>query len=212
MSEAADEPRSWVLLGGGGHARSVADAIQRRGHSIEAVVDSSPTGSWDSRLLAADADGLELARSNDFVAVPALGSNAARLRLLDEARAVQVAMPVFIALTATVSRAAGLGEGTVVLEHAHVGAGSTVGHAVVVNTAAVVEHDAIIGDGTHVAPGAVILGGCIVGESCLIGAGATVLPSVRIGDGAVIGAGATVTADVDAGATVVGVHGKAGRG
>ena len=38
-----------------------------------------------------------------------------------------------------------------------------------------------------------------------VGSGAVLLPGLRIGEGATVGSGAVVTADVDPGATVVGV-------
>lgn len=86
--------------------------------------------------------------------------------------------------------------------------GARIGDNVILNTGCIVEHDAVIGNHCHIAPGAIVLGGVQIGSLVHVGAGAVVLPGLTIGDGAVIGAGAVVIRDVPAGATVVGNPGR----
>ena len=166
----------WVVLGAGGHARSVVD------------------------VLTDDREAFELIAAQGLRAVVAIGAGPARTGLVRE-----LEVPPVVASTATVSPRSVLGAGTVVLEHAHVGPASRVGEAVIVNTGAIVEHDCRVGAGSHVAPGAVLLGGASVGGGVLVGSGARVLPRVSVGAGATIGAGAVVTAHVADGQTVIGV-------
>lgn len=192
----------WVLIGGGGHAVSVAAVIARTGGRVTGVVDPSPQRSWacptytsEDELLRADHGGTTLV---------AIGSNDARVRAQLTAVAAGLSVGILVASTATVD-AATLGPGSVVLEHAHVGPGAELAEAVIVNTAAVVEHDCVVGRGVHIAPGARVLGECVIEPGVMLGAGAVVLPGRRIGAGARVGAGAVVTADVPAGATVIGI-------
>jgi sugar O-acyltransferase (sialic acid O-acetyltransferase NeuD family) len=134
-----------------------------------------------------------------------IGDDPSRSRLLEWAVACGLPLPPLVASTATVAGSATLGDGAVVLEHAHVGPSARLGRAAVVNTAAVVEHDVVVGEGSHVAPAAVLLGAAEVGEGTLVGSGARVLPGIRVGSRVVVGAGAVVVADVPDDAVVAGV-------
>ena len=142
-------------------------------------------------------------------AIPTIESTRGRgetaLSIEESALSIGAVAPPVVASTATVARDAALGPGTVVLEHAHVGPGSTVGRGTIVNTAGVVEHDCTVGDGVHLAPGAILLGGAVVGSRTLVGSGAQVLPRVTVGIDATVGAGAVVNSDVQDGQTVAGV-------
>ena len=202
-SDGATPPATWVLLGAGGHARSVADVIARAGGVLAAVAGAPDGPSWAVPVLDSDDDAVALARQGGHGLALGVGSNRVREALLARL-AGHAAYPV-IAATATVARDARLGDGTVVLEHAHVGPASRLGRGVIVNTAAVIEHDCVVGDAAHVAPAAVLLGGATVGEGAMVGAGARILPGVTVGAEAVVGAGAVVREDVPAGQTVVGV-------
>jgi sugar O-acyltransferase (sialic acid O-acetyltransferase NeuD family) len=193
---------AWVLIGGGGHAASVAAAIVRAGGRVTAVVDPSPRRPWACPTY--ESEEQVLAEGHPGSAVVAIGSNDARLRSQLRARAAGIRIGTLVAVTATVD-AIGVGPGSVVLEHAHVGAGARLAEAVIVNTAAVVEHDCVVGQGVHVAPGARVLGECVLESGAFVGAGAIVLPGRTVGAGARVGAGAVVTEDVPAGVTVVGV-------
>lgn len=200
----------WVVLGAGGHARSVVDVLERAGHAVVAVSGADPTGDhggepWHVDVLSDDREAFELIAARGLHAVVAIGANPARTGIVRELVARGLSVPPVVASTATVSPRSVLGAGTVVLEHAHIGPSSAVGEAVIVNTAAVVEHDCQVGAGAHVAPGAVLLGGATIGGGALVGSGARILPRVTVGSGATIGAGAVVTRPVPDGQTVAGV-------
>jgi sugar O-acyltransferase (sialic acid O-acetyltransferase NeuD family) len=197
--------RGWVVLGAGGHARSVVDVLERAGHTVIAVSGQTGGQPWHVDGLADDAPALALVERDGLHACVAVGANAARRRLVADLLARGLSAPPVVASTATVSPRSRLGAGTVVLEHAHVGPAADVADAVIVNTAAVVEHDCVVGTGVHVAPGAALLGAATVGEVTLVGSGARVLPGVAVGARVTIGSGAVVTTDVGDGQTVVGV-------
>lgn len=190
-----------VVFGAGGHGRSVMDVLERSGARVLAIVDPSSADA----TIRDDAAGAEEARAHSARAVVAFGDNARRAELVRRLRSLEVKVSPFVASTASVSRSARLGDGVVVLEHAHVGPHTTVADASIVNTAAVVEHDVRIGAGSHIAPRAVLTGGASCGPEVMIGAGAVVLPFVSIGRRAVVGAGAVVTRDVPEGRIAYGV-------
>lgn len=191
--------RSWVVLGAGGHATSVAAILHRLGDRVAGHSDPGGTG-----VFADDASALAWAAANSAFAVPAVGSGEVRERMLAAARDAGVPTPPVVAQTAVVDPTASLGDGVVVAETAVVGPDSVVDTGAIVNTGAIVEHHACVGAFTHVAPRAVLLGAARAGARDLVGAGAVVLPQCVLGDDVTVGAGSVVTADVAAGDTVVG--------
>jgi sugar O-acyltransferase (sialic acid O-acetyltransferase NeuD family) len=198
----SDAPTSrLIIVGGGGHARSVADVATRLGYELLAVIDPSNPVGWEVPVIA-DLDKLD-ARMRRAAFTVAIGSNVVRGREFERLAELGLDLTSVTAKTATVGGE--LADGSQVLEHAHVGPGAHVGRGVIVNTAAVVEHDAVIGDYVHVAPGARLLGGARIGNNALIGGGAVVLPFVSVGRGAVVGAGSVVIQDVPPDAVVSGV-------
>jgi sugar O-acyltransferase (sialic acid O-acetyltransferase NeuD family) len=197
--------RTWIILGAGGHARSLTDVILRTGGELVAVTGDAPEGSWSVPVLGSDLEALASATGGGHLLALGIGDNRARMKVLRGLDGAEALAAPVIALTSTVAVDAEVGPGSSVLEHSHVGPAARLGIAVIVNTAAVVEHDCVVGDGAHVAPGACVLGGARIGAGTFIGSGARVLPGVSVGDGVVVGAGAVVKDDVPDGQTVVGV-------
>jgi sugar O-acyltransferase (sialic acid O-acetyltransferase NeuD family) len=202
-----------VLVGAGGHARSVLDAIRSDGrHEAVACTDPDPArhGTMlDDVPVAGGDDRLpELLSQGVAAAAVGLGSvrdNEPRSRLFERARELGFELPAIVHGTAHVSQTATIGTGTVVLAGAVVGPGARVGDNVIVNTGVVVEHDCELEDHVHVATGATLGGEVRVGRSAHVGLGATVMQGVRVGAGAVVGAGALALRNVPEHAVVVGV-------
>jgi sugar O-acyltransferase (sialic acid O-acetyltransferase NeuD family) len=179
---------------------SVVDAL--RGVAELAAVVGESTRAWQVPVLGSDEAGIDTATESGWRLLVTIGDNAKREALLD--RIPPGLLFCGVAASATVALDAELGDGTVVLHHAHVGPAARLGKGVIVNTGAIVEHDVVLGACAHVAPGAVVLGGSRIGARVLIGSGARVLPGITVGDDAVVGAGAVVVDDVAPGALVLG--------
>lgn len=208
---ATGRPRC-VILGGGGHARVVIDAIQVAGLvDVAGVLDANPER-WGTELLGipvlgGDEQLVEIARTADHFAVGlgSVGDSGPRRRLFEAARAAGLAPFTVRHPSAIVSPMATVGAGSQLLPRCVVNAGAAVGINVIVNTGAIVEHDCVIGDHAHVATGAILASTVTVGEGAHVGAGAVVRQGIHIGAGALVGAGAVVVKDVPAGAVVMGV-------
>lgn len=209
-----------VVLGAGGHARSVIDALTASAeHEVVAITDprpelagtefeGAPVVGDDSKLGELRADGVEGA----CLGIGGTGDNGPRMRAFELAHQLGFGLPVIVHPAAVISATATLGKGTVVLARAVVGPGARVGSDVIVNTGAIVEHDCVIGDHTHIASGAVLGGAVEVGESAHVGLAASILQGVSIGASAVVGAGAVVIRDVAAGDVAAGVPAASLRG
>jgi len=199
-----------VIYGAGGQARVLLELMERAGICpLAGYVDDNVA------LHGTKIEGLLVLGSVEKLAtlirvhrihraVMGIGDNLVRKRFADHARSIGLRLPVLIHPNAYVSPTAHLGEGTVVLAGAVVGAHAKIGELCIINTGAVVDHDCELGDCVHVAPGSTVTGGITIGNNVLIGAGATILPNLIIGDDSIVGAGSTVLADVPSNSTVVG--------
>lgn len=202
-----------IVIGAGGHARVVADALLCAGVEVLGFTDANPS-MWgrkhfglpvlgDDNILAShDAGSVRLA--NGLGMVDAQGS-VLRRRAQEALTASGWTFVSVIHPSATVSPRALLAEGVQVLAGALVQPGASITAGAIVNTRAVVEHDACVGNWSHVAPGAVVCGDVQIGAHTHIGAGATVRQGLRIGDRCLVGAGAAVVSDLTTSTIAIGV-------
>jgi sugar O-acyltransferase (sialic acid O-acetyltransferase NeuD family) len=197
--------RPVLLIGGGGHALVVAEALRLAGAPLAGFLDDAATPT----LAGPPFEAARLGSLGDADEAPgrpwilAIGDLAVRERLLRRLPGDGAATVIHPA--AHVSPTAHVGRGVYVGPGAVVHAAAEVGDHAIINTGAIIEHECRIGRNAHVAPGAVLGGRARVGAGALVGLGSRVLPGVTIGEGCTIGAGAVVTADVPGGATAAGV-------
>ena len=199
-----------VLIGGGGHALSVADAIiSRESYEVAGYTDAADTH-IPLRYLGTD-DILESLFKkgivNAAITVGYLGKSSIRDRLYHMAKQTGFRLPAIIDSSAVISDSAHVDEGVFIGKHAVVNAEARIGRMCIINTGAIVEHNNRIGKYSHIAVGAVLCGDVSVGEHTLIGANATIIQGVHIGMNAIIGAGSVVNRDVPDKGRVVGVGG-----
>lgn len=196
-----------IVIGAGGHARPVVEALLLLGQRIAGLVDHD--ASRPPVLGQAVLGGLDLLpalRAQGIGgAVIAIGDNAARLRLGDLARGHGFTLPTLVHPAALVSPHASLSEGAQILARAVIGPEALIGRLCLINTGAIVEHECTVDEGAHIAPGAILCGQVRIGARCLMGAGSTTIAGRQIGPDALVAAGAAVTADVAAGGRVGGV-------
>lgn len=191
------------VLGAGGHAKVVLDAVSLADDRVVRVCDDdlARIGGLVLGHLIHRRSAEEVGRGCAFHV--AIGQAAARRSLHLEMIATGARAETIVHPSASFAISALVAEGSFIAAHAVVGPGAGIGSAVIVNHGAVVDHDCIVGDFSHIAPNATLGGAVVVGASVLIGAGATVLPGVRIGDGAIIAAGSTIIQDVPSGDKVI---------
>lgn len=192
------------IIGAGGHAKVVVDALMATGVAREAIQLRAGQASAD--VLGGSVIAPEVSPElNNAPFHVAIGASPVRRRLFAAAegaggRPLTVRHPAAI-----VSSSAEIGDGSFTAAGAIVGPSAHIGRGAIINHGSVVDHDCRVGDFTHIAPGATLGGGVSVGHRCLIGANAAVLPGVSIGDDVVVGAGAVVTRDIGPDETWTGV-------
>lgn len=107
--------------------------------------------------------------------------------------------------SATISKSAVLGPGTIVYPGARISLDTRIGRQVLIYYDAVVHHDVALADGVVVCAGVLLASHVTVAEGAYLGIGAVIKEGIRIGARALVGAGSVVTEDVPDGAVVAGV-------
>ncbi len=188
--------KNLILIGGGGHCKSVLDAAESAGYNILGVLDMPDEVGKDvlsTKVIGTDDDISKYVDKAEFVITVGFIKNpAVRIKLYNRVKEAGGKLAKIIASTAYVSKYAKIGEGTVVLHQAFVNAGANVGCNVILNTATNIEHDAVIGDHCHISTGTMVNGECKVGERCFIGSQSVLANCITIGDDIVVGAGSLV--------------------
>lgn len=218
MARAPEPVRSFLIWGGGGHGKVVADVVRALGHAIIGYVDRDPAKLHQAvepggaRVVLTEGALLATVQAQagyplDANAIAlAVGGNAARQRCYHQLGTLD--LPALVHPSAICSPSARVGGGSVVFPLAVLNADARVGAVVVVNSGAIVEHDCVLADAVHISPGATLGGGVRVGERSWIGAGATVIHGISVGSDVVVGAGAVIIRDVPDGVTIVGNPGR----
>ena len=199
-----------ILIGYGGHAKSVADSIKGKNeYRIAGYTDVKKNDDVDLEYLGNDdvlSTYFEKGITDAVMGIGFMGGTSkVRESLYEKARNIGYNFPPIIDTSAVVAQDVQIGEGTYVGKRVVINADTRVGKCCIINTGAIIEHENVIGDFSHVAVGATLCGNVQVEKNCMVGANATVIQGIKVGEGSIIGAGSVVLKPVETGTTVVGV-------
>jgi len=193
------ENKKILLIGGGGHCRSVLDCLLEQNRYGEIGIIEKNTASGLTVLgipvVGTDEDLEKLFQAgwtNAFITIGSIGNANRRRGLLDTLRKIGFSIPPIVDGSAIIGREVSIAAGTFVGKGAVVNVGAQIETAAIINTGAVVEHDCYVGDFAHISSGAVLCGEAYVGQGSHIGAGSVVRQQIRVGSGALVGAGSVV--------------------
>lgn len=200
-----------IVIGAGGHARVVADALLAAGREVLGFTDA------DSACHGTQIDGLPVLGGDEVlashgVANIALANGIGSTGVPTRRRAVHESLTALgwrfatvLHPRATISPRARLEDGVQVMAGAVVQPGAVIGVGSIVNTGALVDHDCVVDVHCHVAPGATLSGAVHLGPECHVGTGAVIIQGVRLGARTLVGAGAVVVCDHPGAATLMGI-------
>lgn len=199
-----------ILVGFGGHAKSVVDSIESSGiYHIVGYTDSEKTHDYHGyQCIGTDEvlnEYFKYGIHKAFIAVGYLGKGNLRHHLYERLKQIGFQIPAIIDPTAVVGRDVEIGEGVYIGKKAVINAGVRVEKMSIINTGAIVEHESSVGEFSHIAVGSILCGNVSIGKECLIGAGTVVIQGKKIDDRVIIGAGSVVLSHVPKGKTVYGV-------
>lgn len=185
-----------VILGAGGHAHVIADAVALCGDKVIAFLDD------DKNVVDRCGSISDYVKFKDAEFVIGIGNADVREHISCE---LNVKWYTAIHPSAIISPSATIGEGTVVMPNAVINARAIIGNHCIINSGAIIEHDNVISDFAHISVGAKLGGTVSVGKKTWIGIGSTIKNNVKICSDCIIGAGATVIDDIREIGTYVGV-------
>lgn len=185
-----------ILIGGGGHCKSVIEVAESAGYNILGILDMPEE--VGNRVLGYEVIGTDddiphyVDKAEFVITVGFIKTPAIRIRIYDKIKAAGGKLATLVASTAYVSKYANVGEGTIVMHHAMVNAGAQIGVNCIINTFCNIEHDAVIGNQCHISTGAMVNGDCRVGDRVFIGSQSVMANGVFVADDIVVGAGSLI--------------------
>ena len=197
-----------ILLGGGGHCKSVIEVAEGIGCRIRGVFETPDKLGMEilsTKVIGTDDEIPIFVEKSDFVVtVGFILDPIIRIKLYNKVKKAGGQLVTIVSSTAHVSKYASIGEGTVVMNFALVNANSIIAENVIINNYANIEHDAIIGAHSHISTGVMVNGAVQIGQRCFIGSQSVIANNINICDDVIIGAGSVVVKDILEPGTYVG--------
>lgn len=198
--------RQLIILGAGGHGRSVAD-IARRMKKWDQIsfLDDDPSMSeaMGIPVIGRTSDASLYSKNAEFFV--AIGNNPMRQSKTKELEVLGITPMVLIHPASVIGEQVTIATGTVIMAGAIINCCSKIGKGCIINTGATIDHDAVIEDYVHVSPGANLAGRVRIGTGSWLGIGSVVSNQLTITGGCVIGAGSVVIKDITEPGTYVGM-------
>jgi acetyltransferase EpsM len=204
-------PEEIIIIGGGEHAKVLAEAIQLQPDRWQLVAIADPRETSLAQRcgvprVSDDADvSARFPTARLVLGMGQVNVGNARREVAAKFDALGARWATVVHPAAFVAPSARLAEGVVVLPGAIVHAQASAGKHVVINTGAIIEHDVHLGDFAVVSPGVVTGGGVVVGSGAFLGLGCRIRDHVHIGSGVLVAMGAVVIRDVPDQTCVAGV-------
>ena len=189
--------RPLILIGGGGHCKSVIEVAESAGYEIKGILDMPDEVGKEvlpgHKVIGTDDEIPQYVEECDFVITVGFIKNPAlRIKLYNKVKTAGGRLATIIASTAHVSKYAELGDGTVIMHNAFVNAGAKIGDNCIINTFVNIEHDAEVGNQCHISTGTMVNGECKIGENCFIGSQSVCANCIEIASDIIVGAGSVV--------------------
>jgi UDP-perosamine 4-acetyltransferase len=204
--------RPIIVVGCGGHAVVLIEALRASGADILAAADN------DKAKLGTSIAGIRIFGGDEAVlrehpaatvrlvnGVGSTGNPEVRRALFERFKRAGYDFATIVHPSAVIASDAELAEGVQIMAGAVIQPRCRIGANSIINTRAGIDHDARIGEHVHVAPGATVCGDVTLGAACHVGAGATVIQGVRLAPGCIVGAGAVVLGSFEEPAILCGV-------
>lgn len=188
-------PTRLLIVGAGGHGRSVAEAAELSGRFelVGFLDDALTVGEFVFGLpILGSVASMAYQRAAADHTIVAIGNNAMREGLTQQLIAVGFELATVVHPSAIVSSRAVLGAGSAVMAGAIVGAEANVGIGVIVNCGAVVDHHATVEDYGHLGVNASMAGGTVLGRAAWMQAGAVLGYGVTVPSGVTLAPGEAV--------------------
>ena len=190
----------YIILGCGGHARSVADILLYNKNQVNITFIDNNARENETIYNFPVLKNLDNTIYNKNI-ILGIGDNKIREKLYKEYKNNVISL---ISKNTYFGYNVNIGNGTFIAEGVHLGPSVNIGIGCIINTKAVLDHEVTIGDFTHVSVNATLCGKVKIGNNVFVGAGTVIKDGISICDDVIIGAGAVVVKNVMEKGTYVG--------
>lgn len=192
-----------IIIGHGGHAKSVVDTIERQGiYKIVGYIvpekdnnqlrEDYPIIGTDNDLERIYLQGVH----NVAMGIGYLGNSFLRLELYNKLKKIGYKFPVIKDPASVVSDKAIIKEGVFIGKGAIINRDVEIYEMCIINTGAIIEHECLVKAFSHISVGTILCGNVCVGEFSFIGANATIIQGREISNNKIIGAGEVVRKNI----------------
>ena len=178
-----------LLIGGGGHCKSVIDVIECEGkYKIAGIIDNNIKIGHkvlNYRVIGND-DDLPILREKFEYALVTVGqikSALLRVKLFNLLKELKFKLPIIVSPYSYVSKYSLIGEGTVIMHNALINTNAKVGKNCIINSKSLIEHDVIVEDNCHISTGVIVNGNSIIKESSFLGSKSIVVNNIKVESG-----------------------------
>lgn len=188
-----------LLIGAGGHAKSVIDTAEQTGlYTIHGIIDLPyriGEQVYGYSIIGSDTDLQAIYESgitHAFVGIGSILSTQTRAKITMLLQSIGFYIPTIVDPSAIVSSRATLCDGVFVGKGVIINTDAFVGPMAILNSGCLIEHDCSIGQFSHIAPGVTLSGSVSIGEHTHIGTNSTIIQNVCVGNYCIVGAGSVV--------------------
>lgn len=199
-----------VIIGAGGHAKVIADIIDKSKDIVVGFLDDNKT---KGDIIIKEKQYKVMGRIDECKKIQleypeiefiiAIGNNKVRKQIAE--RYKDLKFYTAIHPSSQIALDVEIGEGTVVMANASINTSAKIKKHCIINTGAVVEHDNCLENYVHISPNATLCGTVQIGELTHIGAGTTIRNNISICHDCIIGAGSVVVKNINEPSTYIGI-------
>ena len=192
-----------IIIGSGGHAASCINIIEKiKKYKIPGIVDNkNEIKNLNYNLIGSDKDLSKIKNKIKFafIGIGQIKSSKKRKKVFENLKNKNFILPKIISENSLVSKYSQIGEGTIIMNFAHININVKIGKNCIINTGSNLEHDVEVGDFVHISTGAIINGNTKIGSNTFIGSGSIINNNLKIGNNCIIASGKVVKKDLKPG-------------
>ena len=188
-------PKDVIIIGAGGHAKVIADIIDKSNDNIVGFIDDKEE--LQGKIIYKDKK--VIGKTQDIVNyqnkyfIIAIGNNDVRKNIASK---YKLNWYTAIHPNSIIANEVSIEEGTTIMAGAIINTGTKIGKHCIINTNTSIDHDNIIENYVHISPGSTLAGTVHIKKSTWICSGVTIINNITIEENNVIGAGAVVIKDI----------------
>lgn len=196
-----------ILIGAGGHCKSVVDSIDTEKYEIVGFLDENKSGiHLNKPIFGNKIEDIEDYRKYKYFV--SIGGIEARKMWYERLIKYKLETVNIIDKTAIISPTAVIGKGNFIGKFAILNAEVCIGDNNVINTKALLEHECKIGNHCHISTNSAVNGEVLIGDCVFMGSSSVCNGQLKIGENSIIGSGSVIIKDIEPNNTVVGVPGR----